>query len=86
MLTQGWNTYLSYLNHVNNKRLAAAAAALSTAELREAEDVAAHVDASRAHADVERNRIAMEAARKRKEKLLEAQGGGATGVGTRMGV
>lgn len=70
---------------MNNKRLAAAAAALSTAELREAEDVAAHADASRSHEDVERTRAAVDAARARKEKLLGAQGGGATGVGTRMG-
>ncbi|KLT42993.1 hypothetical protein CC85DRAFT_244940 [Cutaneotrichosporon oleaginosum] len=82
----GWNTYLSYLNHVNNKRLAAAAAALSSAELREAESVAAHIDASAAHADVEKQKAAVEAARARKEKLLASQGGGATGVGTRMGV
>ncbi|GMK54340.1 hypothetical protein CspeluHIS016_0109260 [Cutaneotrichosporon spelunceum] len=82
----GWNTYLSYLNHLNNKRLAAASAALSSAELREAEDIAAHVDTTTSHADVERQRAAMEKARARKEKLLQSQGGGATGVGTRMGV
>ncbi|BEI87804.1 uncharacterized protein CcaverHIS019_0105220 [Cutaneotrichosporon cavernicola] len=82
----GWNTYLSYLNHLNNKRLAAAAAALSTAELREAEEIAAHHDATAAHADVELQRAVMDKARARKEKLLQSQGGGATGVGTRMGV
>jgi len=85
MLTAGWNTYLSYVNHINNKRLAAAAAAHSSAEALEAAEAAAHVDTSAAHAEVERTQAAIEAAKARHEKILASQGGGASGVGVRMG-
>lgn len=81
----GWNTYLSYTNHVNNLRLAAAAKAVSAAEGREAERDAAQEDVGTAKAEVKKEQEALEKARMRKERILAGQGGGSTGVGTRMG-
>lgn len=59
---------------MNNKRLAAAAAAHASAE--------EHPELPEA---LERTQAAVDAAVSRREKILASQGGGATGVGTRMG-
>lgn len=85
--TAGWNTWLSYINHVNNKHLAAAAAELQSAQALELVQQAAHpeVDPAPAHVDVERAQAAIERAQRKKEKIRGGEGGGATGVGTRMG-
>lgn len=73
----GWNTYISYINHVNNKKLAAASKALESAHLAE--------DGTPVHTKTDLAEKELEKARLRREKILNAQGGGSTGVGTRMG-
>ncbi|EJT52556.1 hypothetical protein A1Q1_03688 [Trichosporon asahii var. asahii CBS 2479] len=73
----GWNTYISYLNHVNNKKLAAASRELESAHREE--------DGRETHTRTDEAERALKVARERREKLLSSQGGGSTGVGTRMG-
>ncbi|TXT15667.1 hypothetical protein VHUM_00170 [Vanrija humicola] len=83
----GWNTYLSYLNHVNNKRMAEANAVLSTAQEMEAGEKALAPELpAPSHAEVEAAEAAIGELRRRREKLRGEEGGGATGAGTRMGV
>lgn len=78
----GWNIWLSYINNVNNRILARASADLAIAQAAEA---AASPDDKVSHAGVERAEHAVEKARARRERIIGAEGGGATGVGTRMG-
>lgn len=73
----GWNTYISYLNHVNNKKLAAASRELESAHLEE--------DGGEVHTRTDEAEKALKKAKERRERLLSSQGGGSTGVGTRMG-
>lgn len=73
----GWNTYISYLNHVNNKKLAAASRELESAHMAE--------DGGATHTRTDEAEKALKMARERRERLLNSQGGGSTGVGTRMG-
>lgn len=82
------------MNNLNNKRLAAASAALvaahAHADAEEAEHAAAAAvhdhDPSHAVSDeILAAEAAVEKARKKKDKIRNAEGGGATGVGTRMG-
>ncbi|WOO77183.1 Protein SYM1 [Vanrija pseudolonga] len=83
----GWNTYLSYLNHVNNKRMAEANAALTSAQALEAGEKALAPDLpALSSAEVEAAEAAIGELRKRREKIRGEEGGGATGAGTRMGV
>jgi hypothetical protein len=74
-------TFLSYINNVNNKRLATAQAALALAHAHaeESPDSPEALEAERIAA------IEVEKALTRKHKIHDSQGGGATGVGTRMG-
>lgn len=58
---------------------------MSAAQVREVADVVTHADSTKSHAAVEHGQEALEKARLRKEKILASQGGGSTGVGTRMG-
>ncbi|KAL1410459.1 hypothetical protein Q8F55_004470 [Vanrija albida] len=81
----GWNIWLSYINNVNNRILARAHADLALAQAAEAEQAAAHPEERVSHAGVERAEHAVEKARARRERIRGGEGGGATGVGTRMG-
>ncbi|TXT11178.1 hypothetical protein VHUM_01929 [Vanrija humicola] len=81
----GWNIWLSYINNVNNRILARASADLALAQADEAAQAAAHPEEKVSHAHVERAEHAVEKALSRRERIRGAEGGGATGVGTRMG-
>lgn len=80
LTTLGWNIFLSYANNLNNKRLAEAKAALARAQSAHAEEDTAESAAAERALEVK-----VEKAQARKDRMRDAQGGGATGVGTRMG-
>jgi hypothetical protein len=71
----GWNIFLSYQNNVNNLRLAEATAALADAQALPG----AHT------AEIKQAEKAINEAEKKRRDLREEEGGGALGVGTRMG-
>ncbi|KAL7419104.1 hypothetical protein Q5752_005940 [Cryptotrichosporon argae] len=75
----GWNIYLSYVNNINNRRLAAAAAEVAAA------DVGFNAGAGADNITAREARQRLEAAERRKREIKDEEGGGATGVGTRMG-
>jgi len=69
ILISGWNTFLSWQNNLNNKRLAAAESALL------------HADTAQEAATAQTKIDELE---KKKKRIQEEEGGGAVGVATRM--
>lgn len=86
-LTPGWNCYLSYVNNINNKRLLAASAALAVAQEHAAssDTIGLSTLPPAVAEELRTAAAAVEKAKTKRDKIREAEGGGATGVGTRMG-